>query len=87
MCIRDSERTSASGRAGRKEWTKQGGIFTFPDLKRTDVYKRQAGISGVILVHNVAERGKIIVPSGTDRKSTRLNSSHIQKSLFNFDAG
>ena len=24
-----------------------------------------AGVSGVILVHNVAERGKIIVPSGT----------------------
>ncbi len=29
------ERTSPSGRAGRKEWTEQGGIFTFPDLRRT----------------------------------------------------
>ena len=29
-----------------------------------DVYKRQ-GISGIILIHNIAERGKIIVPSGT----------------------
>ena len=27
--------TSASGRTGGKEWTKQGGIFTFPDLRRT----------------------------------------------------
>ena len=28
-CPFECERTSASGRAGRKEWTKQGGIFTF----------------------------------------------------------
>ena len=31
----ECEGTSASGRAGRKEWTKQGGIFTLPDLRRT----------------------------------------------------
>ena len=24
-----------------------------------------AGVSGIILIHNIAERGKIIVPSGT----------------------
>lgn len=34
-CPSECERTSPSGRAGRKEWTEQGGIFTFPDLRRT----------------------------------------------------
>ena len=38
------------------------GSFTFGLKSGTDF---AAGISGVILVHNVAERGKIIIPSGT----------------------
>ena len=35
----ECKRTSASGRTGGKEWTKQGGIFTFSDLRCTTADK------------------------------------------------
>ena len=35
-----------------------------------------AGVSGVVFVHNVAERGKIIVPSGTVHAVIDGDKSH-----------